>query len=277
MRIYSNIIFLACLMTPVVLSSVYAKKATHLERIQQYGILRVAVFHDDFAPFFWKDEKTGELRGVDIDLARGIAKELDVKVEFNRTATSFDRMVEMVANEEVDIVISILSATPQRARLVLFTDSYVAMRRGLIVNKVRLASLNLPAGVSIVQYMKEAKVQMAGRRGSSYVLWTRQLFPNADILIDAEGSDGQVVVDMVDTGKTVACLVDEMFIKKSILQRPRLALNLQTILFSDKIDSIAMAVPPTSAHFHNWLNSYLEAKNIDYNVDDLIRMYPDGM
>ena len=277
MRIYSNIIFFACLMTLVVSSSVYAKKATHLERIQQYGILRVAVFHDDFAPFFWKDEKTGELRGVDIDLARGIAKELDVKVEFNRTATSFDRMVEMVANEEVDIVISLLSATPQRARLVLFTDSYVAMRRGLIVNKVRLASLNLPAGVSIVQYMKEAKVQMAGRQGSAYVLWTRELFPNADILIDARGSDSQVVVDMVDTGKTVACLVDEMFIKKSILQRPRLALNLQTILFSDKIDSIAMAVPPTSAHFHNWLNSYLEAKNIDYNVDDLIRMYPDGM
>ena len=118
---------------------------------------------------------------------------------------------------------------------------------------------------------------MAARRGASYVQWTRDLFPDAEILFADKESDQQLIVTMVETGKAVACLIDEMFIKRSILQRPRLALKLQIILFADQIDSIAMALPPSSIHVHNWLNNYLDAKGIDYNVDDLIRLYPEGM
>ncbi|MCI5224361.1 MAG: hypothetical protein D3924_17255, partial [Candidatus Electrothrix sp. AR4] len=151
MRFFIHIHCILWLVSLLLPSHIYAEQANHLQRILQSGKLRVAVFYKDFSPFFWKDKQSGTLRGVDIDLARGIASKLGLQIEFDRTATSFDRMVEMVAAKEVDLVISNLSVTPSRKRKLLFSNHYVAMRRGLIINKARLASLNLPAGMHIVE------------------------------------------------------------------------------------------------------------------------------
>lgn len=277
MGVRTVVFWLITLIAIAVTSSAQAQQeATQLQRILERGTLRVAVFHQDFAPFFWMDEKSGELKGVDIELARGIAQELGVQVEFNRSATSFNQMVDMVAVEEVDMVISLLSATLPRAKKVLFTKPYVTLRSGLLVNKVRMTSLPMPPGMNIVQYMKEKGVPMAERRGTSYESWTRELFPKAEITLADEWADTPgSVVDMVENGKVVAVFCDETDIKKIKFQQPKLALKLQTILFEDKIDPIAIALPATSVHFLSWINDYLNKKNINYNVDDLMKMYPE--
>lgn len=284
MQIRSTIIWLVCLVSIALSATVHAQdmskyqsatieqNLTHLERIIKNGILHVAVFHQDFAPFFYTDEETGKLIGLDIELARKVAEELGVEVKFNRTAKSFNQLVDLAASEEVDVVISLLSATLHRGKKVLFTKPYVTLRSGLLINKVQLAGLNLPQNVNIIQYMKKSVVTMAERSGTSYETWTRELFPKAKLTLDAEWDN---IVKMVETGQVLAVFCDETDIKKIKFQRPQLALKLQTILFDDKLDPVAMAIPATSVHLLNWLNDYLNKKNINYNVDDLMKMYPE--
>uniref|UniRef100_UPI0040577209 substrate-binding periplasmic protein n=1 Tax=Candidatus Electrothrix sp. TaxID=2170559 RepID=UPI0040577209 len=267
-------VFFLCMILLVQPSYTCAAKPTHLNRILQRGVLEVALYDKDIPPFFWVDKESGELRGLDVDVAYAVGEEFGLKITFNRTATSFDQMVDMVAAEEVDVVISNLSVTPQRARKVLFTYPYSKMRRGLLVNRVWKASINLPVGMNTVQYMKKGNVRMVAQQGSSYLRWTQEMFAGADILLLGENESLQRKIDTVKNGKAAACLDDELFIKKNILQRPELALKVLPIFFSDKIDSIAIAVPPKSVDLRNRINDFFKERHVSY-IDDLIKLYPE--
>ena len=80
----------------------------------------------------------GELYGVYIALAKDIAAKLGVALEFNRNAKTFKELTEMVArgDVDVDVVISVLSRTLDRAKSISFTKPYVVLRQALLVNRV---------------------------------------------------------------------------------------------------------------------------------------------
>ncbi|MCW9035065.1 MAG: ABC transporter substrate-binding protein [Rhodospirillales bacterium] len=63
--------------------------AYSLDEITTKGIIRIAVYRD-FPPFSYREK--GKLKGVDVDIAKEIAKEIGVKLEF----------MELTADETVD-------------------------------------------------------------------------------------------------------------------------------------------------------------------------------
>ena len=91
-----------------------------IQKIISRNKLIVALHKEDQAPFF-KVDRNGDLQGFDIELAKGIAQELGVDVEFNRDAASFNETVDIVLRKDADIVISKLSATLSRSKKVFFT------------------------------------------------------------------------------------------------------------------------------------------------------------
>ncbi|MDR1398516.1 MAG: hypothetical protein LBJ41_01140 [Treponema sp.] len=50
--------------------------------------------------FFYIDEPSGELIGLDVEIAYGITNMLGVRAVFNRDTTSFDGVVLNVANKK---------------------------------------------------------------------------------------------------------------------------------------------------------------------------------
>src|SRR5439155_17481700 len=92
--------------------------APDIARIVARGELIVAMLGVDTPPFFY--EKNGELVGVEVDLAKAIAKELGVQVRFNRTAKSFNGVVDIVARGEADMALSKLSRTLARTQVISF-------------------------------------------------------------------------------------------------------------------------------------------------------------
>src|SRR4051794_14650803 len=67
-----------------------------IQQILNHGTLIVAIYQKDTPPFFMQD-KTGKLIGYDVDLARELAHRLGVKLTFNRQATTFDELINLVA------------------------------------------------------------------------------------------------------------------------------------------------------------------------------------
>lgn len=243
-----------------------------IERIVKSGVLRVAMVEIDQPPFFFTNHK-GELAGLDVDLANTLAEGLGVRAVFNRTATSFNQLIPKVANNEVDIVISKLSRTSARAKTVAFSTPYVLFRQALMVNRIGLAR---KAGTteSIPPFIKNFEGRIGIIKNSSYVLYSKQNFPKAEIV---ELDTWEDVVSAALTGRVLAAYRDEMEIKKVNLLYPDASLKIKTIILSDTQDYISMAINWKSTQFLRWVNIFLENNKIFYTSTQIIDKYGDDL
>ena len=73
--------------------------APDIKRIQDRGELVVAMFREDVYPLFYTDER-GTLRGHEVDLAKEIASTLGVGLRIDRSAATFDGVVDIVGKGE---------------------------------------------------------------------------------------------------------------------------------------------------------------------------------
>lgn len=97
-------------------------RAPHLEpeAVFPSGRLRIAV--DPGLPPFAFFDATGEVRGLEIDLGRAIARELDLEPEFH--PTGFDAVYDLVTTHTVDIALALVRITPLRMGEVFYTRPY---------------------------------------------------------------------------------------------------------------------------------------------------------
>jgi len=140
-----------------------------LKAIHDKGYIVFGMAAGDQKPFKYVDPASGELIGLDVEIAYAIANRLGVKAVFNRSAKSFDGVVQLVANKEADIALSKLSLTTQRAELVRFTQPYIVLRQALLVNRLEYAKTH------------QSKISIGVVNNSSYVNFAIANFPNAEI------------------------------------------------------------------------------------------------
>ncbi|MGB3694595.1 MAG: transporter substrate-binding domain-containing protein [Spirulinaceae cyanobacterium] len=105
--------------------------AAELEEIERRGKLIVGV-KDNLPPLSFQDEQ-GELAGLEIDIAKGLAAELlgDSEAIIFKPITNLERF-QAVLNDEVDIAIARVTFTDSRARVVDFSPYYYLDGTGLI-------------------------------------------------------------------------------------------------------------------------------------------------
>ena len=98
-----------------------------LQDILSAGKVRVGV-PVDVAPFGYVDANNQPV-GLDIDLANMVAEALGVELELTQI-TGANR-VPFLATDKLDLVISVMGATPQRALQVAFSSPYSALSIGV--------------------------------------------------------------------------------------------------------------------------------------------------
>lgn len=241
-----------------------------VQRILQRGKLIVAMLNQDNPPFFMI--RQGELDGSDVDVARSIAEQLGVPVEFNRSAKTFDQVVQTVYRLDADLAISKLSRTLNRAKSVRFSQPYVTMRQGLLVNRLQL--VQQANGRSVTEVIRNLEGKIGVIQGSSYVGFTQKRFPKAQVV---EFSSWSAAVDAVMRGEVLAAYRDELEVKKVVFSKPDAALQLQTIALTDTEDSIAIALPWDSLHLLAFVNQTLDMMHINDTADSLLQAYPDRL
>ncbi|KIZ15562.1 transporter substrate-binding domain-containing protein [Streptomyces natalensis] len=93
--------------------------ATLLDAIPRRGVLRVCTT-GDYRPFTYRDPQTGAYRGIDIRMARDLAKSLDATPRY--VATTWARLIGDLAAGRCDIAMGGVSITLARARTVYFSE-----------------------------------------------------------------------------------------------------------------------------------------------------------
>ena len=104
-----------------------APASADLQDLLNAGKVRIGV-PVDVAPFGYVDENN-EPAGLDIDVANMVAEALGVDLELTQI-TGANR-VPFLATDKLDLVISAMGATPQRALQVAFSSPYSALSIGV--------------------------------------------------------------------------------------------------------------------------------------------------
>ena len=238
--------------------------APEIARIIDRGELIVAMMAVDTAPFFYM--KDGKLTGTDVDMAEAIARELKVNVRFDRSAKTFNQVVEVVADGRADIGISKLSRTLYRAKQILYSDPYLSLRHGLLVNRVQFAKI--ADDRTIQETLRSFTGKICTIVGSSWEVAGQQYFPKATRV---SFPDWDECVNAVKKGQVTAAYRDEFEVRKILRKHPDLALTLQTIVFSDLNSSLAIAVNSRNRVLLGFINEFVSLRPDKLDLEKVLQ------
>ena len=169
-----------------------AQAATHqdlaassaIEDIKKRGTLRVGM--STFVPWAMRNKK-GELIGFEIDVAKQVAADMDVKVQFVPTAWS--GIIPALIAKKFDVIIGGMSVTPSRNLTVNFTQPYAHSGQQMVANKALAGSFKL-------NDFNSSSVTIACRRGATSCKAAQKLFPKAKL--NRFDDDAQAFQDVVN-------------------------------------------------------------------------------
>lgn len=87
-----------------------------------------------YPPMESVDEQTKEIVGFDVDLLEEIGKLTNAEVEF-KSFPNFDAIFAALANKEFDLVVSSVSVTEERKKIIAFSDPYLSIGQVISVPK----------------------------------------------------------------------------------------------------------------------------------------------
>ncbi|EJM95363.1 cystine ABC transporter substrate-binding protein [Herbaspirillum sp. YR522] len=120
-------------------SSLSASAADLLETIKSRGTIKVAL-EGNYPPFNFKDPKTGQLTGFEVDVANLLAARLGVKPEF--TTTEWSGILAGLGAGKYDVIINQVGITDERKKAFDFSDPYTLSSAQLIVRKDETRQFN---------------------------------------------------------------------------------------------------------------------------------------
>jgi polar amino acid transport system substrate-binding protein len=148
-------------------------------------------------PPFEMTDTAGKPSGVSVDLATDLAKSLGRPVEIQNT--SFDGLIPALKTGKVDLVISSMTATAERAKSIDFSDPYLSTGLCLLLKKESTAKG--------IDDLDRAGVKIAVKKGTTGHLYASSHFKKAEILVlDKESA----AVLEVSQGKADAFIYDQM-------------------------------------------------------------------
>ncbi|MBC8207714.1 MAG: transporter substrate-binding domain-containing protein [Desulfobulbaceae bacterium] len=147
-----------------------------VEQVIRRGVLRVGM--DTFLPWAMKD-KTGEFVGFEIDVARRLAEDMGVKVEF--VPTKWAGIIPSLLTGKFDVIIGGMGIRPQRALKVNFTIPYDYSGMDLVAHTERAA------GFTTLGDFNRPDVEIACKLGTTAVTAAKKHMPLATLrLFDDE-------------------------------------------------------------------------------------------
>lgn len=226
-----------------------------IEQIMQRGTLRVGM--DVFVPWAMKDKK-GELIGFEIDIAKQLAKDMGVKIEF--VPTKWSGIIPSLIAGKFDLIIGGMTVTAERNLKINFTNPYYYTGQGLLANR------KMTEGMRLVDFNKP-EITLAARLGSTAALAAKEQFPKATLrLFD----DEPAAVQEVRNGRAHAMVAGQPLPAHSAAAHPELL-----IAYPDQLmqEPISMGLRKGDVDTLNFLNNWIATARSKGWIDERHRYW----
>jgi arginine/ornithine transport system substrate-binding protein len=167
--------------------------------------LKVAV-DPTYEPFTYKTPK-GEVTGFDVDIAKAVCEQIKRKCVFVEQV--WDSMIPGLQAKKYDVIVSSMSMTDERRRVVEFSDRYYKTPSAVVLKKS--AEYTSPAST------KGLKIGVL--KGSTQEKWAMgELKPAGATIIPYEAQD-QVYLD-IKSGRLDGTVADKVEVNGGFLRKP---------------------------------------------------------
>jgi len=209
--------------------------------------LRVCQFPLYYSISF-RNPKTGELEGIDADLSKELAKELDAKLEV--VETSFGSFIADLQANKCDIGMFGVGATLKRAQAVEFSKPYLVTNIYAVVRK--------DGPIKTWEDIDKKGIKVAVSLGSFIEPFMKDYMKNAEVISvappntrEAELVAGRVDVDMTDF-PTAVKVTDEFDWAAYVTPKEKLA-----------VTPYAYVVAPGDQIWLNYINLFVDTIKLD--------------
>ena len=111
-----------CATTAALLGATASHAGKVLDRVKAGGVVRVCIWPDYYG-ITYRDPRTDQLRGIDIELSAEFAKALGVKLQY--VESSFPQLIEDLTTGRCDVSMHAVGVTPQRQQALRFSQPYL--------------------------------------------------------------------------------------------------------------------------------------------------------
>ena len=244
---------LVAMMAVVTLSAVVAG-AGALDEIQKRGKLRVGM-EPGYMPFEVTNKK-GEIIGFDVDMAKRMAKAMDVELEL--VSTAWDGIIPALLTGKFDIIMSGMTLTQQRNMSINFAFPYIVIGQTIMLNK------KFEGEVTSYKDLNDPKFTVASKLGTTGEQATKRMIPKAKYISYETEQEG--VLEVVN-GKIDAFIYDMPYNAAAFVQRGQgKIIHLDTPF---TYEPLAWAVKPGDFNFVNWLNNFMNQIRNDGTYDKI--------
>lgn len=228
-----------------------------LETIQEKGKLVVGM-SADYAPyeFHYIDENGKDvIGGFDVDIANEIADAIGVELVIQEM--DFDALVSALPAGKVDVVISGMNPTEERAKVVDFSDIYYNSQHGILVRTEDADKYKTFAD------LEGAKV--GAQLGSTQEQIAKAEIPNADLQLLANVNN---LILELKSGKVDAIVMEKPVAEMAVKNNPDLAVGEPT--YEEKTGGNAVGVAKNNPGLLAKINEVINELNESGKMDDYI-------
>lgn len=222
----------------------HAEQNQTWEKIKERGELRVGL-SADYAPMEFEHTVNGktEYAGVDIDLAKKIAKDNNLKLKI--VNMSFDSLLGALKTGKIDIIISGMTSTPERKKQVDFSDSYMMTKNIMLVKKDK---------VNEYKDIKDFNNKKVGaQKGTEQEKIAQTEIENASITSLSRLPD---VILALKSGKVEGAVVEKPVAEAYLKQNPKLGIS--NVKFNEEEKDTVIAVPKDSPKLLSQINKTIK-------------------
>ncbi|HEY5972529.1 MAG TPA: ABC transporter substrate-binding protein, partial [Pseudoxanthomonas sp.] len=243
-----------------------------IRQVQERGALRVGLVAKDIPPLLVTGSD-GQPAGIEIAMANGLAKRLGVKLQFVRTAATHDELVAQVAAGEVDVAVSSVTRTAERAQAVRFSRPYLTQSVAVALNRLRalqekIACPDTPADAAALAARPGG---LGVTRGGAYEQALRNQDKNIKPVVFDTEKDLQ---DALETDRLLAGLGGEIGLRELFARRPAARIKLKLCLLGEK-DQIAIAVRPDAPNLAAWIDVVLDSVGLQLKPSGIFTLGTD--
>jgi polar amino acid transport system substrate-binding protein len=238
---------------------------SQLSVIHNRGYIRVGILKGNYPPFIIKN-KAGQLTGLEIELVESLAELLQVKIQYDNSARSYDELLQNMYEKKDDIIVSGLVSIPSRATSVYFSSNYTVSPVGILVNRIKYD--HLPANK--LPNFDNANFKIGVLEASAFIGYIHFMYPKATIVTYI---NLHKLMQDVSDGKVDACMMDHLFIKDWLAQQPERAIRTRYITFPGFQVGYAIGTSYDYRVLGLWLDNFVqEAISIGF-IDRLMKKY----
>ena len=235
-------------------SPLLAQDGSRLEKILESSTLRVGTT-GDFNPMSFKDPGSNEYQGFDIDVAKQLAADMEVEIEF--VATDWKTLVNGVVADKYDLTTS-ASLSMARAKVAGYSDAYVEFGTVPMALKENVDKFDGWDSIN------NGDTTVAVTLGTVFEAQARDYFPDSEIVsVEAPARDYQEVL----AGRAMVSITSNVEAASLLKTYPELA-----VIPVDKARSRrpgAFLLDQSDQVWINYVNHWVDLKHTEGFFEEL--------